>query len=228
MKKLLLVLILCIFMCNQAFASEENISKDKAIQNNISEIGFKILNANKIDKRIVFAYNRKSKLIKGEPGLSKRQVVLYDKTIQYTESDNEIAAALAQEISKAAESYSGAINGFVTSAQIKAAPKKYELIFDKTAVDYMVKAGYDPIALIVFINKSCPQKRFDLLSSKNLTSKRLANIYEYIYFKYPYFLQNNEYINNEYYQNFLLTSLENRKKLYEKIKTNSKETIKYE
>jgi hypothetical protein len=61
-----------------------------------------------------------------------------------------------------------------------------------------------------------------------LTSKRLANVYEYIYTKYPYYLKNNEYITNEAYQNFLLTSVENRKKLQDKVRTGSKKEIKYE
>ena len=56
--------------------------------------------------------------------------------------------------------------------RIKAAPKKFEIVADKIAVDYMVKAGYNPIALITFIQKTVPQKRYDTISTKNLTSKR--------------------------------------------------------
>ena len=92
----------------------------------------------------------------------------------------------------------------------------------------MVKADYNPIALITFIQKTSPQKRYDTISTKNLTSKRLAIIYEYIYTKYPYYLANNTYINNEFYQRFLLTSQNNRRLLQEKIKNNSKENLKYE
>ena len=51
-------------------------------------------------------------------------------------------------------------------------------------------------------------------------------VYEYIYEKYPSFLANNCYADNIYYQNFLLTSENNRKKLAEKIKTNSKDIKK--
>ena len=80
----------------------------------------------------------------------------------------------------------------------------------------MVKAGYNPLGLITYINKTCPQARQDKISGSNLTSRRLAYIYEKIYTQYPNFLVNNAYINNEYYQNFLLTSLENRKKVAEK------------
>jgi hypothetical protein len=93
----------------------------------------------------------------------------------------------------------------------------------------MVKAGYNPLGLIVFINQTCPQKRQDVISSNNLTSKRLAHIYEYIYMKHPSFLVNNTYLENDYYQNFLLTSQKNRKLLEEKVRNKDWKTkVEYE
>lgn len=139
-----------------------------------------------------------------------------------------MAAFLAREISLAERSFDGIGSGFLRTLQIKAAPKKFEIVADKRAVDYMVNAGYNPIALITYIQKNSIQKRQDLISAHNLTSKRLAIIYEYIYFKYPYFIKNNPYLYSESYQNFLLTSRYNRNLLYEKIKNNSKESLKYE
>ncbi len=214
---------------NRSFAvSDSDILQDIKIQNHIDEVGLKLLNANKIDRRIVFVYDKKDKKIKGEPSLTKRQVVVYKEVVNHISDDNEIAAMLSSEICKATEAHSGPLNGIVSSVQVKFAPKKYEIFFDKKSVDLLVKAGYNPLALITFINKSYPQKRSDKISTHNLTSKRLANIYEYIYFQYPYFLANNEYINNDSYQNFLLNSFDNRKKLEMKIYKNSKERIKYE
>lgn len=231
MKKIVSLFFALIILCfNKAMAINESqqILKDMNIQNRISEIGLKILNSNEIDKRMAFFYSKKDKLIKGEPSLTKRQIVVYGDYIQHAADENEVAALLSREICQCAESYTGPWRGLVSSAQIKAAPKKYEIFFDKRAVDLMVNAGYNPLGLITFINKAFPQKRFDLISSHNLTSKRLANIYEYIYYRYPYYLQNNEYINNESYQNFLLTSIENRKKLEEKVNKNLRKPIKYE
>ncbi len=201
---------------------------DIKIQNYISNVGLKILNANKIDKRMTFVFHRKDAKIKGEPSLTRRQIIIYKNDIKFVADDAELAAYLSREIAKGVESYDGIWNGVVSSAQMKLAPKKFEIFFDKRAVDYMVTAGYNPLALITFMNKSYEQKRFDKISNHNLTSKRLAYIYEYIYTKYPYFLADNEYIKNESYQNFLLNSIENRKKLHEKIKAGSKERINYE
>ncbi|MBQ8168979.1 hypothetical protein IJZ97_06155, partial [bacterium] len=62
----------------------------------------------------------------------------------------------------------------------------------------------------------------------SIVNARVAIIYEYIYTKYPYYLANNKYFETESYQNFLLTSVDNRKKLEEKIKNNSTERVKYE
>lgn len=231
MKKFVLILfLLATCAINKTFAEElpYNFTNDIKMQSHIDSIGYKLLNANKIDERIMFLYKIKDDKLKGTSELTKRQIIVYDKSIQFAADDSEIAALLSREICKSAESYTGMMKGFVTSAQIMLAPKKFEILFDKRAVDYMVKAGYNPLALITFLHKSCPQKRYDKFGRTNLASKRLAKIYEYIYFKYPTFLQNNEYIDNDTYQNFLLTSIENRKKLQEKIQSNSKKAVKYE
>lgn len=205
-------------------------AKENSIQTHIDNIGTKILNKNKINKRIIFTYNKqtKEKLISTDKRLSKRQIIVYDGLYQSTQNDDELAAMLSREISTVMKSYSGIWGGRLDSIQVTLGSKKFETVADKRAVDYMVNANYNPLALIIFINKTCPQKRSDRFSRHNLTSKRLARIYEYITYKYPEYLTNNELLNNQYYQNFLLTSIENRKKLEEKIKNNSAEALDYE
>ena len=106
--------------------------------------------------------------------------MVYENAYKYVSNDDELAGYLSREIAAAVRSYDGIGDGWLSSLKIKAAPKKYELVFDKMAVDYMVKAGYNPIGLITYINKTCPQTRQDKISNKNLTSKRLAYIYERI------------------------------------------------
>ena len=227
---LLYTLIIMCLLQNAAMAAIHTPEEINSMQKHINSVGFKILNSNKIEKRIVFVYNSEDKknLLISDKTLTKREVVVYDDLYKSVENDDELAAMLAREISLAIRSFDGVCNGFLRSLQVKVAPKKFEMVADKRAVDYMVSAGYDPVALIIYIQKTSPQLRFDMISAHNLTSKRLASIYEYIYTKYPYFLKNNQYLNNEYYQNFLLTSSNNRRLLEEKIKTNSKEKIKYE
>jgi len=231
MKKKLIILLGLLLLSLPSFGiEEEKLVQEQTIQNRFDNIGTKILNANKVSKRIIFVYlneDKKSKL-KLDKTMTSRQIVLYNNTYKFTENDDELAAFISREIVFAAKSYDGMFKGGLNTLQIKASPKKYEMIADKLAVDCMVNAGYDPIGLITFLNKSEPQKRFDRFSNKNLTSKRLAVIYEYIYTKYPYFLVNNKYLENEHYQNFLLTSVDNRKLLKRKIKSGSKGKVKYE
>lgn len=230
MKKILL-LILALFFSTYANANVDmQLQKENEIQKRINNIGMKILNSNRLEKRVIFIYdeNGKKSLLKEDKALTKRQVVVFGDAYKNIESDDELAAYIAREIPAAIRSYKGG-TGLLSSVQLKAAPKKYELVFDKLAVDYMVKAGYNPLGLITYINKTYPQARQDKISSNNLTSKRLAYIYEKIYTQYPSFLVNNTYLNNEYYQNFLLTSQENRKKVAEKAKNpQTTRGIKYE
>ena len=220
MKKILSILILSLLFLPAFALDEEILVKENNIQSRINKIGVKILNSNQLEKRVNFVYdeNGKKNLLKEDKAITKRQVVVFGEAYKNIETDDELAAYIAREIPAAIRSYEGLGDGWISSLKMKAAPKKYELVFDKLAVDYMVKAGYNPLGLITFIQKTCPQARQDKISGSNLTSKRLAYIYEKIYSQYPSFLVNNTYLNNEYYQNFLLTSIENRKKAAQKAK----------
>ena len=204
--------------------------EERMIQQRVDNIGTRILNCNKIQKRIVFAYNQKAKDTwrNRNKTLTSRQIIVFDELYKSTQTDDEVAAMLAREIATVMKSYSGMWGGWIDSAQVALSSKKFETVADKRAVDYMVNAGYNPLALIVYINKTCPQRHQDVIARHNLTSKRLARIYEYITYKYPEYLHDNEYTNNEHYQNFLLTSVDNRRKLEEKIRTKSTDEVDYE
>ncbi len=208
---------------------DKDIVKESEVQKRLDDVGMSILNANKIDGRVVFAYDKteaKEKL-KLDKTLLDRCIIVYGYDYKFIEDDNELAAFLSRRIAEAYRSYPGLFKGGLSSLKIKAAPKKYQIIFDKIGVDYMVRAGYNPVAMITLINKSLPQKRGNGFTG-NSTSKRLAKIYEYICIKYPYFLKNNEYYHNVSYQNFLLTSQNNRKMLQEKLKNRSRKELNYE
>ncbi|MBO5435978.1 hypothetical protein J6A31_09305 [bacterium] len=230
MKKIIILLTLLLCTTPVFAATTSNIAKETEIQTRIDSVAVKLLNHNKITKRIIFTYDKKEKkkALSTDKALTKRQVIIYDGLYQHIQTDDELAAMLAREIATAMKSYDGSFGGWIDSAQVALGSKKFETVSDKRAVDYLVNAGYNPLAVIIFINKTCPQKRHDTFSRHNLTSKRLARVYEYITYKYPQYLENNEYINNEYYQNFLLTSVENRKKLAEKIKAKATKDIDYE
>lgn len=231
MKKIIITVMLMLLSSVSVLAiTDDEIIQDQSIQARVNRVGTQILNANKIQGRIIFVYDKTAKesLIKMDKTVSKREIIMYQEYYRQISDENELAAYLAREISNASRTYDGIGNGWLTAVQIKAAPKKFETVADKIAVDFMVKAGYNPVALITFINKAFPQHYQDFISNKNLTSKRLALIYEYIYTKYPYYLANNEYLENPHYQNFLLNSTYNRKLLETKVKNGTRENLKYE
>ena len=111
-KYFLIIFIFLIAMPTFAF-DENQLQKEWNIQTKIDDIGAKLLNANKIDKRIVFAYNKEEKksLLKIDPAITKRQVVLYEGSLTYIENDDELAAYLARGILHAIKSYHGAFDG---------------------------------------------------------------------------------------------------------------------
>ena len=235
MKKIfgaLFVLIMFAGISNSAYAydfSGDLISNDKVVecQNRIDRIGFNLLNSNGIEKRTVFDFDTRREK-NAFSRTSNRQIVIYRGLYDRLATDDEIAAVLAHEISHSVDSYNGIFRGFFTSVTYHFSTKKYEYKADKRGVDYMVNAGYNPVAMIVAFSKALPQARYDWWwFAHPLTSRRMMTIYEYIYKKYPEYLVNNKYKDNPYYQNFLLTSKQNREKFQKKIQSGSKSNVKY-
>lgn len=229
MKKLVFLFALFAFACSGAFAATSEIVAGEVMKNaqsRIDDIGFRILNYNGIEKRTVFDFDSKSTK-NAYSRTSNRQIVIFRGLYNRLDSDDELAAVLSHEISHSVDSYNGIFRGFFSPLSYHFAPKKYEYKADKKAVDYMVNAGYNPVALIVVMSKAFPQARYDWCSTHPLTSRRMMEVYEYIYKKYPEYLAHNAYKNNAYYQNFLLTSKENRAKFQKKVETNSKRSVNY-
>ena len=233
MKRFLVLLGLMFFVLGTAADAYqvEVVSSETAakIQGKISDIGFRVLNANGIEKRMTFYYDT-SKDINAVTYGRDRQIKFYRGLYNMLSDEAEIAAVLSHEISHGVDSYNGAFRGFFEGWGRLILPpvgKSCEYRADKRAVDYMVNAGYNPVAMIVAMSKCFPQQRYDWLSTHPLTSRRMMTVYEYIYKKYPEYLVNNSYKNNPYYQNFLLTSKSNRAKFQKKIESNSKKSPSY-
>ncbi len=227
MKKLIaLVAFFFLFVSNLAFADYVEIVNLAEMQQKVDDVGFKILNANNIEQRVVFDVSPKY-VKNASTALSNRQITLYRGLFIRLKTDDELAGILSHEISHAVDSYKGIFRGAMSYLTMQLSPKKYEYMADKRAVDYMVGAGYNPIAFIIALNKVAPQESYDAFSTHPLTSRRLIEIYEYIYRKYPQYLANNAYKNDVIYQNFLITSKKNREIFRKKIESNSKYSKKY-
>ncbi|MBR1681710.1 hypothetical protein IJ707_07970 [bacterium] len=199
------------------------------LQERMNSVGFRILNSNRIEKRFRFmAINRVyTRDIWTDVSSVNRTIWIKPVIIPYIDNDEELAAVLSHSIAHGVDTYEGIFRGYISILNYWVAPNKYDLKADKLSVDYMINAGYNPLAIITILNKIGQQYRYDIFSNHTLISRRMMLIYEYIYTKYPSVLVDNEYKDNVYYQNFLLTSRNNRMKLLNKIEQNSNEKINY-
>lgn len=220
MKKFLLVLAILLLSSPFCFAYDIDLNKHGEYQKKVMEMGFGILNANKIDKRIIFRYES-GKQVNAFASDTDKSVVILRGLLPYLDNDDELAGIISHEIAHGVDYY----HSYFRALSMTFSPRKYEEKADKKAVDYMVNAGYNPIALITALNKIGGQYRgalflnsydSELGYSHPQTSRRLAYIYEYIYEKYPAYLAQNDYRTNIYYQNFLLTSRAEREKIRDK------------
>lgn len=229
MKRYLIGILFIMFMSLPAFA-DWDVKTEAELQKRMNEVGFNLLNSSRIEHRLIFkASNRVySRDIWSDVSSVNRTVWVKPCIIPFIDSDDELAAILSHQISHGMDTYEGAFRGYISIVNYWVAPNKYDMKADKRAVDYMVNAGYNPLALIVILNKIGKQYRYDMLSNHTLISRRMVKIYEHIYMKYPAILADNEYKHNIYYQNFLLTSRKNRLKFKNKIESNSIKPVKYE
>jgi predicted Zn-dependent protease len=232
MKKVLLIFIVLLSFTSSCFADTVEIDFDKTMnikyQKKVMEIGFKILNANRIEKRVIFNFE-KSKTVNAYASPIDRSVTILGGIIPYFDDDNEIAAVLAHEIGHQIDYYGGGSLRILAMNFFPFNTRRYERKADLAGIDLMVKAGYNPVAMITAMNKFAGQDHWlwinpfmygIFFADHPLTSKRLAYMYEYIYEKYPAYLVQNDYRENIYYQNFLLTSKKDREKIRQKHELN--------
>lgn len=229
MKKLLFIvlatMLLSFLPANAIIYETETFSKDAKMQQWVSEVSFKILNANRVDKIITAYYNPKRKEANAYMNHRDRHIEITKGLMRFIESEEELAAVVSHEIAHAIASYRSYFQYIPMGLNSKA----YEFQADKKAVDLMVNAGYNPLAIIVIDTKLMSQARIDwvpIFCTHPKTSRRLATVYDYIYMKYPQYLANNEYKDDIYYQNFLLTSKENRKRFEVKTKNPSDRSMR--
>ena len=156
------------------------------IQKEVSKVGIRLLNSNGLKNRTVFFFDANSSR-KAYSIHRDRQIIIYRGLYVLLDDEDQLAAVLGHEISHSMDSYDGIFRGFFHNLNNLCTPRKYEYKSDKRAVDYMVNAGYNPVALIVVMSKVFPQTRYEWCCTHPLTSRRMMEVYEYIYKKYPEF-----------------------------------------
>lgn len=223
MKKVILSFIALMLSISCCFADELRLDKETKYQKQVMEIGYRILNANQIEKRMTFYY-APTKTVNAATYLRSKQIAIFKGLVPFFDSDDELAAVLCHEIAHGIDAH----KGFWKRISMSSMSKTYEYQADLRGVDLMVNAGYNPVAMIIILNKITDEPNwFERNASHPEGSRRLIAVYDYIYSKYPEYLIDNEYKNNVYYQNFLLTSKNERKKIREKYTPSNTTPVNY-
>ena len=164
-----------------------NFWKKKGIdEEKVLKVGQKIMIDNRIPKRVPILVDSSTKTVNANSSTYDKIVTVYAGMFLYIDNDDELAYVLSHEIAHSVEAYGGMIKYMA----MKSNSKKYEQKADLNAIDYMVKAGYNPVAAITLGNKIFGEPVWDwgftYLHPKG--SKRLMDMYKYIYVKYPQYL----------------------------------------
>ncbi len=179
---------------------------------------------------------------------SSTNIVQISKTdLTYAGNDNEVAAAISYELGQIINGKSGKDHLRAAAKAILAEKLSKDNIVntttnsefisnktalrdkkeaDMTAVDLMVKAGYNPLALVVIITKA-PGSNLELIMGQPANSERAMSAYNYIAYNYPEKLKAG-YACQEY-RNFLAYSdpiVEKRNKSKRQVKKFAKEQEK--
>ena len=210
MKKILVVLM-ALMLGTGAFAETLYFETDVNMKNywekngkdeqKVMTVAQKILYANKINKRIPLEVKRNTTTINATSNPYYKTVTMYTGMLPYFDNDDELAYVLSHEIAHSIDSYGGAIKLVAMNVN----SKSYEMKADLKGIDYMVTAGYNPVAAIIMGTKLFQEPIWDwgFTSTHPKGSKRVMAMYKYIYKKYPQYLTS-EMTKNIVYQNFLL------------------------
>lgn len=215
MKKVLIILGIFLTTCSYVFAEEIGVfdypdinmknfwEKNGRYEQKVLDVGTKIINANKLDKRIPIQMNRNLKTINAVSYFTNKTVVVYYGILPYMDNDDELAYVIGHETAHALDAYGGPFKWVSMTFN----SKEYEYKADLIGIDLMVKAGYNPVAAICMANKWMPEDYWDLwiFTTHPKTSKRLMAMYKYIYVKYPWALKS-DMIHNVSYENFTYSS----------------------
>lgn len=164
------------------------------------EVGTKVINANRLEKRIPLQLIE-SKQANAASFLNQKLVVVTTGIMPYIDNDDELAFIIGHEIAHSLDAYEGPGRRIAMRFNVRS----YEYKADLVGLDLMTKAGYNPIAGITELYKWPAEPLFDFVSSHPKPSRRTLEMYKYIYKKYPEALQS-EMTKNVNYQNFLISS----------------------
>ncbi len=206
---LLLFGLVFAFAANSAFAASYNTSTNWFDSKNVSHlntIGQNIVKANKMPTTVTFKVTDNEYMNENNTNTTQ-YVYIYRGDLQYVENDNELAAVVAHEIGHLVNGHyskssilnniissfnpnTKTENGTATVSLLKTISsnkvnKDNEKEADITAVDLLMTAKYNPLALISVVYKADIAKNGGLLDENLSCEERIMNIYDYANYNYP-------------------------------------------
>ena len=213
MKKIFTLMLFSLLACMPAFfagayAASYNTSTnwfDSKNVGHLNTIGQNIIKANKMPSTVTFKVTDNQNM--NSEATYTQTVYIYAGDLKYVENDNELAAVVAHEIghlinghtakSSIFDSLLSSVNpntktengsatvGLIKTISSNKVNKDNEKEADITAVDLLMTAGYNPLALISVVYKSDFTEAGGLLDSNLSCEERIMNIYDYANYNYP-------------------------------------------
>ena len=211
MKKILLFIfsLIVLSFAAPAIAASYNTSTnwfDSANVNHLNTIGQNIIKANKMPSTVTFKVTDNPYMNSTNENYTQ-SVYIYAGDLKYVENDNELAGVVAHEIGHLVNGHyskSSLLNNIISAFNpntktetgsttvnlIKTVSsnkvnKENEKEADITAVDLMMNAKYNPLALISVVYKSDIAENGGILSEDLSCEERIMNIYDYANYNYP-------------------------------------------
>lgn len=183
----------------------------------VLDVGNKIINANKLNNRIVLCVIRNPKIVNAYASYIDKSVTIFTGILPYFDNDDELAAVVSHEIAHCLDYYEGGIPRWLLAMRVNS--KSYETKADLVGIDLMTKAGYNPVASITIGTKALDESFWDdfLFWEHPKGSKRTLEEYKYIYVKYSWALKT-DMVNNINFQNFVNYSQKDINKFIQKEK----------
>jgi predicted Zn-dependent protease len=222
MKKLLTFLMVTLFACQLGANAAIDWTTATGIAK-VNTIGYNLLLKNKLPDKIVFKVEEVDEV--NAFANTKGEIHVYTGLLKFVSDDQELAAVISHEIGhivnhhgakqntiasvgSALISVSGLSQGAQDTANIAGSVSLLKLSrtdeyeADITGIDLLVKAGYNPLAMISLLNSlNAGGNTVDFLSTHPTGDKRTMNAYNYLFYAYP--TQAKAAYNNASYEAFL-------------------------
>ena len=214
----------------------------------VAPVGKQLLTKNGLPAKTTF------KVVNGSvdnSAVSSTNVVYISSTdLTYAGNDNEVAAVVSNELghiinghyakNKMRKIAKEALTRNLSSDNVITTAANSEFVSSRTSLkdnkeaditgaDMMIKANYNPLAMIVVITKM-PGSTFEILAGKPANAERAMNVYDYLTYNYPSKVKAgygcNEYRTFLTYANPIVTERNSNKKKLAMFKKNQEKAKK--